>query len=78
MTCQTCNGAGYVRGHWMPELCPACSGMKEWNEPEPDPRMKHTHNIEKFQLWVAIGEILAAVLLVAFAGSLFYLVGLSV
>lgn len=40
--------------------------------------MKQTHNIEKFQLWVAIGEILAAVLLVAFAGSLFYLVGLSV
>ena len=34
MTCQTCNGAGHVRGHWMPELCPACSGMKEWNEPE--------------------------------------------
>lgn len=39
--------------------------------------MKHTHDIEKFQLWVAIGEILAAVLLVAFAGSLFYLIGLS-
>lgn len=36
MTCQTCSGAGHVRGHWMPELCPACSGMKEWNEPEPE------------------------------------------
>ena len=22
--------------------------------------MKHTHDIEKFQLWVAIGEIIAA------------------
>ena len=40
--------------------------------------MKHTHDIEKFQLWVAIAEIAAAVLLVAFAGSLFYLIGLSV
>ena len=41
--------------------------------------MKHqAHKIEKFQLWVAIGEILAAVLLVAFAASLFYLVGISV
>ena len=40
--------------------------------------MKHTHNIEKFQLWVAIAEIAAAVLLVAFAGLLFYLIGLSV
>lgn len=38
--------------------------------------MKHTHDFAKFQLWVAIGEILAAVLLVAFAGSLFYLVRL--
>ena len=40
--------------------------------------MKHTHDIEKFQLWVAIGEILAAVLLVVFAGMLVYLIGLSV
>lgn len=40
--------------------------------------MKQTHNIEKFQLWVAIAEIAAAVLLVAFAGSLVYLIGLSV
>ena len=40
--------------------------------------MKHTHDIEKFQLWVAIAEIAAAVLLVAFAGLLFYLIGLSV
>ena len=40
--------------------------------------MKHTHNIEKFQLWVALVEIAAAVLLVAFAGLLFYLIGLSV
>ena len=39
--------------------------------------MKHTHDIEKFQLWVAIGEILAAVLLVAFLASLVYLIGLS-
>jgi len=40
--------------------------------------MKHTHDIQKTQLWVAIGEILAAVLLVVFAGMVFYLVGLSV
>ena len=40
--------------------------------------MKHTHDIEKFQLWVAIGEILAAVLAVAFLASLVYLIGLSV
>ena len=26
MTCQTCKGTGHVAGHWMPELCPACSG----------------------------------------------------
>ena len=39
--------------------------------------MKHTHDIEKFQLWVAIGEIIAAVLLVVFAGMVFYLIGLS-
>ena len=39
--------------------------------------MKHTHDIEKFHLWLALGEILAAVLLVAFAASLFYLIGLS-
>ena len=76
MTCQTCNGAGYVRGHWMPELCPACSGMKEWNEPEP--RMKHTHNIEKPHLWVAVAEIAAAILAVALLASLAHLIGLSV
>ena len=40
--------------------------------------MKHTHNTEKFQLWVAIAEIACAVLLVAFAGSLAYLIGISV
>ena len=40
--------------------------------------MKHTHNIEKFQLWVAIAETAAAVLLVALACSLAYLIGLSV
>ena len=40
--------------------------------------MNHTHNIEKFQLWVALAEIAAAVLAVAFLASLVYLVGLSV
>lgn len=40
--------------------------------------MKHTHNIEKFQLWVAIAEIACAVLAVAFLASLVYLIGLSV
>lgn len=29
MTCPTCKGAGHVPGHWMPELCPACSGHSE-------------------------------------------------
>lgn len=77
MNCQTCNGAGHVRGHWMPELCPACSGTNDIPEIETD-RMKHTHNIEKFQLWVALAEIAAAVLAVAFLASLVYLIGLSV
>ena len=40
--------------------------------------MKHTHDIEKFQLWVVIAEIAAAVLAVAFLASLVYLIGLSV
>ena len=40
--------------------------------------MKHTHDIQKTQLWVALVEIAAAVGLVAFAGLLFYLIGLSV
>ena len=40
--------------------------------------MKHTHNIEKFQLWVALAEIATAVLAVAFLASLVYLIGLSV
>ena len=35
--------------------------------------MKHTHDIEKFHLWLALGEILAAVLLVAFACAVFYM-----
>ena len=39
--------------------------------------MKHTHDIEKFQLWVALAEIAAAVLAVAFLASLVYLIGLS-
>lgn len=34
MTCETCNGAGHVPGHWMPELCPACSGTNEIPEAE--------------------------------------------
>lgn len=40
--------------------------------------MKHTHNIEKFQLWVAIAEIAAAILAVALLASLAHLIGLSV
>ena len=24
MTCKNCNGDGWMPGHWMPELCPAC------------------------------------------------------
>ena len=40
--------------------------------------MKHTHNIEKTQLWVALAEIAAAVLAIAFLASLAYLIGLSV
>lgn len=39
--------------------------------------MKHTHDIEKFQLWVAIAEIACAVLLVALLASLAYLLGVS-
>lgn len=35
--------------------------------------MKHTHNIERFQLWVALGEVALAVLLVALAGAVFYM-----
>ena len=36
--------------------------------------MKHqTHDIERFQLWVALAEIAAAVLLVAFACTVFYM-----
>jgi hypothetical protein len=40
--------------------------------------MKHTHDIQKTQLWVALAEIAAAVLAVAFLASLVYLIGLSV
>lgn len=39
--------------------------------------MKHTHDIQKTQLWVALAEIAAAVLAVAFLASLVYLIGLS-
>lgn len=39
--------------------------------------MKHTHDIEKFQVFVAIAEIACAVLLVALAGSVAYLAWLS-
>ena len=39
--------------------------------------MKHTHDFAKFQLWVALAEIAAAVLAVAFLASLVYLIGLS-
>lgn len=74
MNCQTCNGAGHVRGHWTAELCPACNGDTNVQTYEMEP----ANDIEKFHLWLALGEILTAVLLVAFAGSLFYLIGLSV
>lgn len=41
--------------------------------------MKHqAHDIERFQLWVAVAEIASAVLLVALACSVAYLVGISV
>lgn len=40
--------------------------------------MKHTHDIQKTQLWVALAEIAAAVVAVAFLASLVYLIGLSV
>ena len=69
MTCQTCNGAGHIRGHWMPELCPACNGDTNVQTYEPEAPM---HDIAKFQLWLALGEIAVAVLLVAFACTVFY------
>lgn len=39
--------------------------------------MKHTHDIQKTQLWVALAEIATAIGLVVFAGLVFYLAGLS-
>ena len=69
MNCKTCNGAGHVRGHWTAELCPACNGDTNVQTYESEP----ANDFAKFQLWVALAEIAAAVLAVAFLASLVYL-----
>ena len=57
MTCNRCNGAGYIFGHWMPELCPECLG----EQPEATPIV--VNEPAKACDWIVVGAVIAGVVI---------------